>query len=134
MNSVKKFIRSTVLAIAAFCVLALPTTTVLAQAVIDPELCRTNSDATLCKENKDTQTTNKIYGPDGIITKAVQLLSLVIGVAAVLMIMIGGFKYVLAAGDSNSINSAKNTILYALIGLLIAATAQAIIVFVIKRL
>ncbi len=56
--------------------------------------------------------------------------SLVIGIAAVIMIMIGGLKYVMSSGDSNSINGAKNTILYAIIGLVVVALAQIVVKFV----
>lgn len=92
------------------------------------------SQSTLCETNKKNKSGNPLYGPDGILTKAVKIFSFVIGFAAILMIMVGGLKYVIASGDSNSINSAKNTILYAIIGLAIAAVAQSISVFVISKL
>lgn len=115
-------------------VLVAPVSMVSAQDVLE-SACQV-PDSTLCKESQANQSTtdNKIYGPNGIITKAVELLSFVIGFAAVVMIVIGGFKYVLSAGDPNSVNSAKNTILYAVIGLVIAALAQAIIIFVVNKL
>ena len=68
-----------------------------------------------------------------IVAVALNLFSFIVGVAAVIMIFIGGFKYVIASGDSNSVNSAKNTILFAVIGLVIVALAQVIVVFVINR-
>ena len=69
----------------------------------------------------------------GTISKVIGVLSMVIGVAAVIMIMIGGFKYISSQGDSNSISSAKNTILYAIIGLVVALLAQVIVRFVINK-
>jgi hypothetical protein len=54
----------------------------------------------------------------------------IIGIAAVIMIIIGGATYVLAAGDSAKINTAKNTIIYALVGLVVAASAALIIRFI----
>lgn len=53
-----------------------------------------------------------------------------IGIGAVIMIVVGGFKYVTSNGDSNNIQSAKNTILYAVIGLVVAILGQAIVLFV----
>jgi hypothetical protein len=129
MNKIKKYI----LLIVASLAIILPATPVVAQGVLD-DTCKSNPEATLCQENSNTKNKNTIYGPDGIITKVVKLLSFVIGFAAILMIMIGGFKYVVSNGDSSSVNSAKNTILYAIIGLVIASLAQAIIVFVINKL
>ena len=65
-----------------------------------------------------------------VIHTAVSILSYIVGVAAVIMIIIGGFKYVTAGGDSNRISSAKSSISYALIGLVIAAVAQVMVRFV----
>lgn len=70
----------------------------------------------------------------GVVAKVISVLSFVIGIAAVIMIMVGGFKYVASAGDANSISGAKNTILYALVGLAVALLAQVIVRFVINRL
>lgn len=68
-----------------------------------------------------------------LIAAVVNLLSWIVGVVAVVMIIIGGIKYVTSAGDSNSTNSAKNTILFALIGLVVVAFAQVIVRFVLDR-
>lgn len=70
---------------------------------------------------------------NGIIEAVINILSVLVGVASVIMIMIGGFKYVTSNGDSNSIGSAKNTILYAIIGLVVVAMAQTIVQFTIRR-
>lgn len=51
---------------------------------------------------------------------------------ALLMIIIGGFRYVLAKGDPNGTVQAKNTILYAIIGLFVMLTAYSIVTFVVK--
>lgn len=68
-----------------------------------------------------------------IIATALNILSVVIGIAAVIMIMIGGFKYVTSSGDASNITSAKNTILFAVIGLVVVALAQFIVRFVLQR-
>lgn len=94
------------------------------------------SDSTVCKQknNSETTTSNSFYGKDGIITKAARVLALVVGIASVIMVIIGGFKYILSNGDSNAINSAKNTILYALIGLVISVIAGAIVQFLLVHI
>jgi uncharacterized membrane protein YuzA (DUF378 family) len=68
------------------------------------------------------------------LTKVVDVLFIIVGIAAVIMIMVGGFKYVIASGDSNNINSAKNTILFAIIGLGVALSARWILLYVLSRL
>lgn len=67
---------------------------------------------------------------DQIIKTVVEVLSWIVGVAAVIMLIIGGFRYVTSGGDSNATAAAKNTILYALIGFVIALMAQALVRFV----
>jgi hypothetical protein len=65
-----------------------------------------------------------------IVKLAVNIFSWVIGVVAVFAIIYGGFKYITSAGESGGVTSAKNTILYAIIGLVIVALAQVIVKFV----
>lgn len=67
----------------------------------------------------------------GIIRIVTNVLLFIIGAVAVIMMIIGGLKYVTANGDSNAITSAKNTILYAAIGIGVAIAAYAIVGFVI---
>ena len=70
---------------------------------------------------------------NNIITVFLNLFSVVIGIVAVVMIMVGGFKYITAGGDSSNITSAKHTIIYALIGLVIVAMAQFMVQFVLDK-
>lgn len=96
------------------------------------------TDATVCKEvvdsSNDTTKDNAVLGPDGVMTNAINLLSIVVGVVSVIMIIIGGLKYVLSEGDSAKAVSARSTLLYAIVGVVIAASSQAIIVFVINKI
>ncbi len=70
---------------------------------------------------------------ESIIKTVINLFSLVVGVVAVIMIIIGGLKYITSGGDSGNITGAKNTILYAVIGLVVVALAQFIVKFVLGR-
>lgn len=70
---------------------------------------------------------------DQIVEQIINILSLVVGVVAVVMIIIGGFKYVTSGGDSGNVTGAKNTILYAVVGLVVVALAQVIVRFVVDR-
>lgn len=69
-----------------------------------------------------------------IIKSVVDILLFIIGAVAVIMIVIGGLKYVLSNGESAAVTSAKNTIFYAVIGLVVAALAYAIVSWVITIL
>lgn len=67
------------------------------------------------------------------VTNVVNVMSLVIGVLAVIMLIIGGLRYVTSGGKQENIQAAKNTLLYAVIGVAIAALSQAVIHFVLKN-
>lgn len=64
----------------------------------------------------------------------VNILLFVIGTISVIMIIVGGLRYVLSGGDANSITAGKNTVLYAIIGLVVSIMAYAIVNFVIGSL
>lgn len=90
------------------------------------------SDSPVCREKNKTG--DPITGPNGILTRVIQILVFIIGIAAVIMIIINGLRYIISNGDSGAVNSAKNGIIYALIGLVVAILAQAIVSFVLNRL
>ena len=71
---------------------------------------------------------------NNFVTSIISLLSWAIGVVAVFMIIVGGFKYITSGGDSTGVTAAKNTILYAIIGLIIVALAQVIVRFILSRI
>lgn len=68
-----------------------------------------------------------------IIKFVINILSVIVGFAAVLMIIISGFKFITAGGDASSVASARSTIMYAIIGLVVVAAAQAIVRYVLSK-
>ena len=68
-----------------------------------------------------------------ILKLVINIFSLVVGVISVIMIIVGGLKYITSGGDTGNIQGAKNTILYAVIGLVVVALAQIIVRFVLNR-
>lgn len=67
------------------------------------------------------------------VTLVINILSFIVGLAAVIVIIIAGLRYITSGGDSNSVSGAKNAIIYAVIGLVIVALAQVIVQFVLNR-
>ncbi len=63
----------------------------------------------------------------------VNIFSFIVGAVAVLMIIYGGFRYITSGGDSGSVGNAKNTLIYAIVGLIIVALAQIIVQFVLSQ-
>lgn len=70
---------------------------------------------------------------EGTVQTAINIVSWIVGIIAVIMIIVGGAKYVTSGGDSNGVQSAKNTIMYALIGIVIVALAQVIVQFTLRK-
>jgi VIT1/CCC1 family predicted Fe2+/Mn2+ transporter len=71
---------------------------------------------------------------NNVIKQGINILSFVVGAISVVMVIIGGLKYVTSGGDSGNVTGAKNTILYAVIGLVVVALAQFIVRFVLSRI
>lgn len=70
---------------------------------------------------------------DSTIATVINIFSWIVGVVAVIMLIIGGFRYITSGGDSSKVSGAKDTILYAIIGLVVVAMAQIIVRFVLNQ-
>jgi hypothetical protein len=74
-----------------------------------------------------------VGGLQDIASKVVNFLSVIVGVVAVIMIIVGGFRYITSGGESSNVSGAKNTLIYAIVGLIIVALAQFIVHFVLGQ-
>ena len=84
------------------------------------------ADSPVCKEAN----TNSVNNP---IQTIIGLLLFAIGTISVIMIIVGGIRYVISNGEASRIKSAKDTILYAVIGLIVSLLAYAIVNFVLTQ-
>lgn len=75
--------------------------------------------------------TNKTV--EGTFRTVANVLIFIVGAVSVLMIIIGGLRYTLSAGDQSAITAAKNTVLFAVIGVVIAVVSFAIVNFILTR-
>lgn len=80
--------------------------------------------------NVDTKSVGDFQG---LLNTVINIFSLIVGVIAVIMIIVGGLRYITSGGDSGKVSAAKTTIIYALIGLVIVALAQLIVHFVLSQ-
>lgn len=71
---------------------------------------------------------------NNLLDNIVNLISIIVGIVAVIMIIYGGFRYITSGGDSSKLTDARNTIIYAIVGLIIVAFAQLIVKFVLARI
>lgn len=74
----------------------------------------------------------ELIGATGVFTRIANTVLFAVGIISVIMLIVGGLRYVVSGGDSKKVTDAKNTIMYAIIGLIIAILSYAIVNFVIN--
>lgn len=132
-------IKSIVLALSLLSVFAVPalapaTTYAAQQQQINGNLCSGSNFEALNGSSSNTSTASCQTDGSTLSTKIAKLLNIlsaVVGIVAVAMIVYAGFRYVTSAGSEGGVKTAKNAIIYAIIGLVIVAFAQIIVHFVI---
>lgn len=118
-----KHIIATGLLVLGVGMILVPTNSYAVNVIADQ--CAADPTAAICKDQNAS--------PAKLIATIVNVLLFIVGAIAVIMIIIGGITYAVSAGDSGQITKAKNTILYAVIGLIVAFLAFAIVNFVVLR-
>lgn len=81
----------------------------------------------------DDQSTD-LFGKDGLFSTITNAALFLIGAVSVIMLIYGGIRYTISGGDSAAVTAAKNTILYAIVGIVVAILAYAIVNWVIGTL
>ena len=71
--------------------------------------------------------------PESLVKQFVNIFLFAVGALSVIMLIWGGIRYTTSAGDSNKVTSAKNTVLYAIVGLVVSILAWAIVNMVIDK-
>lgn len=127
-----KKIKEMILSLGVFSLLAVPVMVpAVASADIATDLCTGSNLKTDTGSSPSCDADNgKI---DDILALVINIFSIVVGFIAVIMIIVGGIKYITSGGDSGNISGAKNTIVYAIIGLVIVALAQVLVHFVLNK-
>ena len=111
---------------------ALAVSTVVPQTASAADCPITAQGGATCSQPTDTPT--QLFG-DGSVFKTVTNIALyVIGAVSVLMLIYGGLRYTISGGDTKNVTDAKNTILYAVVGIIVAVMAYAIVNFVLTSL
>lgn len=97
------------------------------------ELIKTIAVTTIDPEVKQTNLP-EIAAGRGNVGDVLQIAIGIVAALSLLFIVIGGLRYVLSDGDPQNASRAKSTIVYALIGLMVAIAAQAIVSFVLNEI
>lgn len=72
-----------------------------------------------------------LFGQTGTFRTITNVMLYLVGAVSVIMLIIGGIRYVISGGDSTAVSGAKNTILYAIVGIVVSILAYAVVSFVI---
>lgn len=124
MKKITFFAASLCLIAAAVFVVATP-----AQAIDLFPHCASNPGTTLC-----TATSDKLFGVGGFWNRILETFTFIIGAISVLMIIIGGIRYATSNGEQAQVTSAKNTVIYSVVGLIVAIMSYGIVRFVISNI
>jgi len=81
---------------------------------------------------KGVDQATELFGQSGTFRTITNVLLFLIGAVSVIMLIIGGLRYVVSGGDSTAVQNAKNTILYAIVGVIVAILAYAAVSFIIS--
>ncbi len=104
-----------------------------------PKLALADSTTNIvCDQLTNTIGTNcgqdDLFGSNGLITKIVKLLDFLIGGIALFVLIIAGITFVTSSGNPDSAKKAREAIIYASVGLIVAIIAQFIVLFVLDRI
>lgn len=102
----------------------------LAEECTDPA-SGTISQGAACAKPKGAR--EDLFGGSGIFSVVTTTLIFLVGAISVIMLIIGGLRYVFSQGEASAVKGAKDTILYAIIGIIVAILAYAAVQFVISR-
>lgn len=131
MNIIKKFLIFAAILTGSFVAIAGPN---VAQAALfggaTDEACRGAN----LSDSPDCDKAGSASKIGNTVQSIINILSIIIGIIAVISIIINGLKFITSGGDANGISSAKNGIIYAIVGLIVVALAQVIVRFVLSRI
>jgi cytochrome bd-type quinol oxidase subunit 2 len=134
IKRLKNFILRT-MATAVLLVPAVPATVLAAQDTggIDDGLCSGAQLTVRQSQDCEAEADGDAEALDNVIRMAINTFSLIVGIISVIMIIVGGLKYITSGGEGTNIQGAKNTIMYAIIGLVVVALAQVVVRFVLSQ-
>jgi hypothetical protein len=120
--------------LALMCTFSLTSMTYAAYSGPYAEVCADNPSATVCRDQQGTVSggPSPIYGPNGVLSRVANILAIVAGVIAVVMIMVSGLKMITSSGDAKKFSDARNGIIYAAVGIVVVALARVIIEFILR--
>jgi len=131
MNKIRVFIAgllATIAALAGVFALATP-----AQALFEGAKDQACNGANLTDDGGCDTSTDSDSSISKTVKAIINILSFVVGIVAIIMLIIGGIRFITSQGEGSSTAAARSTIIYALVGILVVVMAQVLVKFVIGR-
>ncbi len=100
----------------------------------EAEICRGSGGTWKVDTCVNTNASTPLFGSDSIFANIINVMLFVIGGISVIMLIIGGIRYAVSGGDANAVQGAKNTVMYSIVGVVVAFLAYALVNFVINSL
>jgi hypothetical protein len=121
-----------ILASLLFLLALMPTVPAFAATDLFHDACKSkgSDQSAACQQNGS----NPLTGTNGTLTKVTKLIGFIAGAASVILMLVGGIMYVTSDGDPGKVQSAKNTIIYAAVGLVVIGVSGGIIILVLNML
>lgn len=98
------------------------------------DVCQNGGAGSSVCEDKNLGGENPVYGPQGVVAKIFNMISIIVGLAAVISIIAAGLKFITSGNNPEEVNKAREYIQYAVIGLAVAAVSQALVRLVLTRI
>lgn len=94
------------------------------------------ADPATCADAKTANSASDdlLLGKNGILTKGISIFAIVLGVAAIIVILIAAVRFITSNGDTATVVSSRNWIIFAVVGLVVAGLAQSIVVLVLSKI
>lgn len=129
-------LRKLIITISLMTTTLIPVAASAASVDILDDVCNKQPTAAACEDrvgNSKNNNQNPIYGPDGIITKIVNVISIIVAIAAVISIIVAGIKFITSGSDPQQVTQARELVIYAIVGLIVAAFAQIMVRYVLAN-
>jgi hypothetical protein len=94
--------------------------------------CSSARESAICQERGTVK--DPVTGPNGLLAKITNLIAILAGVAAVIIIILAGLRFVQSGGSSEDVAGARRALIYATVGLVVIVLARALIFLVLSKL
>ncbi len=107
----------------------LTTFAITSSAVLAQSSAQKGVDIAVATDNR-----TDLFGDGSVFQRITNTLLFLVGAISVIMLIVGGIRYIISSGDQNQVTGAKNTIMYAIVGIIVAVMAWGIVNFVLTKL